>query len=196
MCGDRTLLQVNKDPPLFFSVEEGGEARPLLQKQGSSQSMLSNLPLDPLLQIAGSLDGRSLAAFCECTSSDIKRHTEPHLGAFWTDLLRALPGDTAEGARGSVKADFVHAWAESQNRCPRCGRQGPQVSPLQDGYAQTQRHLCDWFELSESSAGRARLCFDSPAALATEESMVVAPTSTLQQQTLARWFHPVPRPPA
>ena len=165
----------------------------------NSAAALGELPLDPLLHIASMLDGRSLAACCECSSKSLAQATEVHLGAFWEELRRALPATSPAAAHsGCPKSEYVHAWAEAQGRCPRCGKQSPQhTGSPEDGYDERQAHLCHWFSGGGTSRRRSPLVDRTgndalPSASAPSSQAAPPP----QQQTLARWLVPVERWPA
>lgn len=162
------------------------------------------LPTDLQLCIAASLDGKSLATFCECTSKTLCEATSPHLDVFWKDLLRALPADAPAPTTprtGDSKSKYVHAWAVAHAACPRCGRVSRRLPSadelvMEDGYAQTQRHLCDYFaspparseQLQQRCVQMQTQMHVQPERMEDEQAAAVATSRSLQQQSLTSWL--------
>ena len=133
---------------------------------------LEGLPLDVHRIILASLDAPSLARFSECVNRGLAKELAPSLGVLWDRLstvqhdmvcMRATPEEeeeeeaegkqeapafvkpkprpTADDAK-ACKSYYVRTFAMLNQRCARCGRQGPQMAAL---VAAGQRHLCDFF---------------------------------------------------
>lgn len=160
----------------------------------SGPSSPQEMPLDILLRIAALLDGRSLAAFGECTSRDIAESTTPHLASLWKDLLQELPCDELAEKSNDIKADYVRAWALTHTRCPRCGKKSQSRHPEDasfEGYTQSQQHLCEWFSSSAACRHRRTSTRQFPQMAQPQASL---PDSDLTQQSLTQWLVPHPGP--
>ena len=158
-----------------------------------------SLSPDLQLAIASFCDGKTLATFCECTSRSIARSTSGSLDGFWHDLYNALPKHAVPSSPSTsdAKTEYVRAWAAAHGACPRCGKQSRKSvdGVLEDGYALSQRHLCDFFLKPTPSADfpyRHPLSQDS-FTHATGSLLPLQPA--LKQVTLARWLLPRTAPP-
>ena len=166
---------------------------------------LSPESLSPDLQlaIASFCDGKTLATFCECTSRSIARSTSGSLDGFWHDLYNALPKHAVPSSPSTsdAKTEYVRAWAAAHGACPRCGKQSRKSvdGVLEDGYALSQRHLCDFFLMPTPSADfpyRHPLSQDSfTHATGSSLPMPLPLQPALKQVTLARWLLPRTAPP-
>jgi hypothetical protein len=168
---------------------------------------LSPESLSPDLQlaIASFCDGKTLATFCECTSRSIARSTSGSLDGFWHDLYNALPKHAVPSSPSTsdAKTEYVRAWAAAHGACPRCGKQSRKSvdgAVLEDGYALSQRHLCDFFLMPTPSADSSyRHPLSQDSSMHATGSLLPMPPPlqpALKQATLARWLLPRTAPPA
>jgi hypothetical protein len=122
----------------------------------SPPTSLASLPQDVLLKLAWTLEGPDVAAL-ESSCSELQRAFTGMLSPKWQALHCEIDEGFELEERGAspqedrrCKVAFAHAWAQTQQRCPRCGKRGrlPVLGnmPGEEPFLDQSRylHLCDW----------------------------------------------------